>query len=836
MDFSKLFLLLLSSSALLFALNTTEDHNTANKEEAYITPPQICYRFSKEDFIETLETPKDIIVNITDIYESKLISFKFASSHDIPYTDEVFFECVNDGDHSNKFGCFKSNSINKLQVQLRDDALYLHVDYVQMSSVSEALLHSIKSKNQTFIKGIKSPCYLSVEPRIEVEDVKKGSKKEKLLQSISINDVIIYDLDHHEDLAVAVGSDNSPEVRAAQYMDRTYASVIIRSTDGGKTWQRVEGEEYAFNHNVIVLDEKRIIVSSEIDGAGGTLQASYDGGESWKNIFDNGENWEKSIGAGRITSLKQIAEEVIVTREMGTTLRSKDGGKSWHETPVVEKKESEKKTSEEVSEQNVPLSIDDGDTLSVLTVPGYRVDYETNTLIVQHHKKTCDCTQFTLPLTYNISNTRKGLLGPYWSLGIENHITISNRDRLLFFDANKGKEKLYLRNKVNKSIFRYGGETIQKTKNGYTRTCDPSKQYFDLNGYLIKIEYPENSYIIHYQNNKIHKVTELVKGMHKPYLSFAYNYEGVVVTFHQTKERKVITLLRDTEGVLSSILDGNHHIFHYVYDGVTTEEKKLSEIQDISKFYPYATLFEFHYLGEHETIVHDFRQCKNDVIKEKNYLHYDKDKEHICIVNTLKKRLQKEVLQDVESEINMYRFNYHDISKKRLSSTQYGSQTYSFDKAGRVNFYSDNEGNISVIYSKFYKITNSIAYKERKASKYSYTYTDDNKHNLKTITSPQGTVELSYNKHGQIKEMKIDKHHLKFEYNKHSQPTKIIVVGKGEVVTTYDDKHEIKNVEYALYDKTIDDHAITLDVTRAMSLLIQRTSEGTIKNYPGWVW
>jgi len=835
MNFSKLLLLLLSSSALLFAQTTTENHNSMGEEEVYTTPPQTCYRFNKEDFHSTFKVPEDIFVNTgTRGSESLQISFRLALS-----PEDILSSWLNCHNHKpNEYKCssYNDDAIDKTQFFFKDDTMYLHVDYVQISPDYKPLLNYIKSKDKTFVKGVKSPCYLSVEPRIEVEGVKKGSKKEKLLQSININDVIIYDLDYHKDFAVAIGEDNSPATREAQSIDQTYQSVIIRSTDGGKTWERVEDMGYAFNHHVIVLDEKRAIVSSEIDGAGGTLQGSSDAGKSWENILDDGEyHWEKAISEGTFISLTHKGEEVTAITEIGTILKSKDGGKTWQETPRVQKKENTRESNEEISTENTPLFIptDKRETLSVLTPPRYRVDYETNTLTVSHWKQNCNCNQFTLPLTYNQSNTKKGVLGPYWSLGIENHITIQGRDKLLFFDAYKGKEKLYLRDIADKSIFRYGGETIQKTKDGYTRTCDPSIQYYDQNGYLIKVEYPEKSYVIQYQDRKISKVTELNKEKHTPYLTFSYRYEGTVVTFHNTTNVKKITFLKNKEGLLASILDGNYHIFHYLYDNYG-----LSRIQSFQKKDPYQTLLQFSYrpYKNKEITVYDNKEEENGIIKEVNYMYYTKDKEHICIVNTLKKDFQGEVLQDARSQTDMYRFNYYDANNTKLLSTQHGSQTYGFDKAGRVNSYANDEGNISVTYSQFYKITNAIAYKDGKASKYNYIYTDDNEHNLKSITSPQGTVELSYNEHSWIKEMKIDKHHLQFEYNKHGQPTKIIAVGKGEVITTYDDKHEIKNVKNVFYDNTIDVHDIALDVTRAMTLLIQRTSEGAIKNYPGWVW
>lgn len=773
-----------------------------SENEEYIASTQTCYRFKKEDFKETLKIPEDIIVNISirEMGEKYTdISLMYASS---PGTSYANLSCEYFSDKPDNYECFRSDSIEKLQFYMKKKNIYLHVDYVGMSPDSEPIVQSIKSIDKTFVKGINTPCYIS--------------KEEKLLQSINIKDVSIYDLAYYKDLVVAVGEDMSPRTMELKTKDEHYESVILRSTDGGKIWKRLKKVSDTPNDNVVVFDEKRIVITSSMEGAGGIILTSSDGGESWKETY-----------CGLIESFEYIDKEIIITDIVGTIFRSKDGGINWHETPVKQDNENKENNDVEKTVENSE------DSLAILMSPEYKMNYETNTLLVKHDKNSCHCNAFSLPLTYNQSNTRRGILGNHWSLGIENHITIQSKDKLLFFDGYRGTEKLYIRDHINKNIFYYKGrEKIAQTKDGYTLTCTTSTQYFNEDGYLIKIASKERSYVIHYKNKQIDKVTELIKGKHYPYISFSYLYEGVVVTFHHTKEEKRIKLLKDNEGFLSSILEGNHHIFHYTYDERDANEKVLSKIEDIQTN---KTLLEFN-LDDNKATIDDFRQQKNGMIKEKTYLYHTKGKEHTCVVNTLNKEFQNDVLKDVRSDIDMYHFTYSDEKEKRLISTQHDSETYGFDEMDRVDYYSGWDKEISLTYYPFGKMAHSTVKNGDNVSEYTYQYTKDASHNLQKMKTPNGTIELKYNEKDQIKELIIDKYHLYYEYGKSDRPTKITVLGKGEMHITYDENDNIKSTKTILYNKNTTEHIIALDVSQAMALLIKRVAEGSIKNYPKWIW
>ena len=770
---------------------------------------QVCYKFSKDDFNETLKIPEDIIVNIGALNEdNEAIGIKTTSLN----KDKFFYYCDKNGDDSYK--CSGLDSIESFQFQLRDGFAYFHADYLEMTSDSGAFLHRIKSKSSNFSKGVKTSCYKPLKPILEVKDIKKGSKKDKFLQSINIDDVIIYDIDYHKNFVVAVGEDNSPKTRAAQYTGYAYTSLIIKSTDGGKTWQRVKSEDMTYNEHVVVLDDKSAIVSSFSEDMGGAIEASFDAGEKWKTVVKHGD---------KFVSLKRVGNEIIASRESGVKLKSKDGGKNWEEMVFTK--------------QNATKVLPKEDTLAVLQTPIYKVDYKTNNLIVRHSKGYTGCNSFALSLVYNKSNQKEGILGRYWSLGIESSITLHGSNELFYFDSGSGEEKLFIRNNIDKNRFYHNGSSfINQTKNGYTKECGKTKQYFDKKGYLTKIEFKKKSYVVRYKENKIVKIEEFRDGKYIPYISILDSYEGVVLTFHQIKCKKKITFLRNKDGLLSSVLDGNKYVFHYTYS--EGKDRVLIQVDDNSKKYtdPTILLFEFSDFGEKKSTVYDSSRRDEGIIEEKSYLHYSKEKEDICFVDKVRKIVNNGVIKSVQNSTALYSFSYYDKEKKRLFRTQHEEQVYGFDKVGRLNFYANDDSNISIRYSDFHKALESLVYKNGKLSKYRYTYNNSEAHRVKTISSPKGFIEILYNKNNDIKEMTIDKYHFKYEYNKNRKPTKIISAGKGEIITFYDNKGEIENTKFVPLKNGITHQAMAVEFSKAMKLLLKRISAGSIKKYPAWLW
>ncbi len=141
----KTFILLLWFIPLLFLQASIDNNQIVNEKEyeEYSYPPLVCYRFSKEDFDSTLNISEEIIVSrIGNIDEVTYVNLKFSAAQDIPYG--TTFECNND--ESDNYECFDLYNIGKMQVNFKDENMFVHIDYAQVSEISAPVIHHVKSK------------------------------------------------------------------------------------------------------------------------------------------------------------------------------------------------------------------------------------------------------------------------------------------------------------------------------------------------------------------------------------------------------------------------------------------------------------------------------------------------------------------------------------------------------------------------------------------------------------------------------------------------------------------------------------------------------------------
>ena len=141
------YILFILLSTLIFAQNSDHnDHEIAQYEE-YTPPPQVCYLFKKEDFNHTSSIVDDLIL---DVASREYIGFKFSSSRkSFSGYYGKFFECVEQ--ESNYFECSRWDSIEKMDYYMKDDTMYLHIDYLQVSMEDDSQIHHIKSKDHHFV-------------------------------------------------------------------------------------------------------------------------------------------------------------------------------------------------------------------------------------------------------------------------------------------------------------------------------------------------------------------------------------------------------------------------------------------------------------------------------------------------------------------------------------------------------------------------------------------------------------------------------------------------------------------------------------------------------------
>ena len=141
-----------------------DEANTNRKHQLICVHPKPlshCYRFNKEDFNETLGNKEDLIVEISDLLydtkQSKRIYLSFAAKN-IPYSSGGFNFCCSE-DEPGKYSCSGDCDTGRMQLRLKKDTLYLHIDHATMGDTpDDPITHSIASKDDTFSKGVKSVC------------------------------------------------------------------------------------------------------------------------------------------------------------------------------------------------------------------------------------------------------------------------------------------------------------------------------------------------------------------------------------------------------------------------------------------------------------------------------------------------------------------------------------------------------------------------------------------------------------------------------------------------------------------------------------------------------
>ncbi|NOR56528.1 MAG: hypothetical protein GQ531_10000, partial [Sulfurovum sp.] len=277
------------------------------------------------------------------------------------------------------YACLDQDNLGATQVYVKDESLYLHVDYVQIHpnfdpSEANKIIHHVKSKDKTFVKGIKSPCYASMETIFKVKDIKKGSKKEELLQSITMKDVIIHDLAYQGDLVIAVGSDNAADQRGEYlyFSDREgyRPGIVLKSIDGGKHWEKKQSDTFPEFSNVIILNDHSIMAFSTAGYE--PLMTSLDEGKTWSSASSVEEF---PYIAGEIKSITHSGTSITLTSDNNISWESKDSGKTWGELPVSQNDNTSIDTHRSTSTKRI-----ENNPIAVLEIPEYLVNYEHSTL------------------------------------------------------------------------------------------------------------------------------------------------------------------------------------------------------------------------------------------------------------------------------------------------------------------------------------------------------------------------------------------------------------------------------------------------------------------------
>ena len=118
---------------------------------------------------------------------------------------------------------------------------------------------------------------------------------------------------------------------------------MIRSTDGGRTWQVIDMSKWtSMILDVHFFDAQTGFVagssSSDVKTTNAQILMTHDGGKSWTEVYRSNRPteliWKMSwpserIGYGTVMSYDQANPHKVI-------VKTEDGGRSWHELPLVD--------------------------------------------------------------------------------------------------------------------------------------------------------------------------------------------------------------------------------------------------------------------------------------------------------------------------------------------------------------------------------------------------------------------------------------------------------------------------------------------------------------------
>jgi hypothetical protein len=461
--------------------------------------------------------------------------------------------------------------------------------------------------------------------------------------------------------------------------------------------------------------------------------------------------------------------------------------------------------------------------------PTYRTDLESGALILLQNSG-CS-SELLISQTYNQSNKKAGLLGTQWSLNIESEITKIEQERLYYFDGYKGVERPYLKdpNSSNEYLHEQSRHRISRTDNGFIRECGQQSYHFDHTGKLTTITIKDKIYLLNYQDTKPISITH----NQKPYITFKHHDRRIDLKIHgDTNEHNRSFILKQEK--LDRVIYDTKRAFHYYYsDGLLSS----MTYQPTDTTLQYPAFLSFDYDKKHLQAIYEYH---NDQSTDTTYIRDPYDRGLYITKNMLTSYFTNGVMDHNRLSTELYRFDYYDAEQTKLKSTKQidsgVSKLFGFDKKGRINAYKDDAIHIEQEYYDFDKVKRSTVTTHDSVANYRFNYQESAPHHVTLIQTPQETIAIEYDDKGRVFKLQCGNIETRYSYNARNRPTKIILTGKGEITTAYDEKGEITKVDVQTYDQNISKHTISLGITNAMTKLIRAAKEGVIDRYPRWLW
>jgi len=331
----------------------------------------VCYQIDKKHIKTNLQPPEGLLINIGTMFTNPkrddynitrgYVSIAFDTPRYTPYLSVVNLDCTEE--EGGLFQCSGDCDGGHIYVMKKKDNVYFKIEGVRMAETpDDPIIYDIEGRSDRFVKGQESSCYQStMDAVIDVKNFEEDIQKEKLITSLKKRkDIIIYDIDYNNQVAIAVGEDNSLRTRKEKSKDEYYLGATLFSFDGGKHWVKSLAGDIPLSR-VIVLEGKKAISIGSMEGAGGFVQMTSDGGKHWKTVYEGGfinditqhANGFFAVGYGIIyskegkkwnTVLKaketafntvlSVDENRLVTANNHQLFFSKDSGESWQKAKV----------------------------------------------------------------------------------------------------------------------------------------------------------------------------------------------------------------------------------------------------------------------------------------------------------------------------------------------------------------------------------------------------------------------------------------------------------------------------------------------------------------------
>ena len=196
---------------------------------------------------------------------------------------------------------------------------------------------------------------------VAVENFENDPYKAQLISSLSkLNDIIVLDVDYSDEVAIAVGEDNSTQTQEAASRDEYHKGVMLYSFDRGDSWKRSYWDDIPIT-DVRLIKGKKAIACGSMAGSGGTIIMTDDGGKKWKAVYTgdtvngvtvyrnilfsagfsimksrDGTMWERVYSSEReLYAIKSVSGKRLIAAGDGLILYSDDSAKHWHKATLV---------------------------------------------------------------------------------------------------------------------------------------------------------------------------------------------------------------------------------------------------------------------------------------------------------------------------------------------------------------------------------------------------------------------------------------------------------------------------------------------------------------------